>query len=182
MDRNSSITRSTAGGTDWKDEQTVAELRAPGGEVGMSTEGRHPATPTLAGAALDAVRHRGSHVQIIAAAGSGKTEVVSQRVADLLAEGLPAESIVAFTFTERAAEELKNRIANRVEDRLGSTALDRLAGLFVGTIHGFCFRLLQQRVPRYETYDVLDDNQLTAFLSREANRLEIRQLDPKGRL
>ena len=43
----------------------------------------------------------------------------SQRVADLLADGLPAESIVAFTFTERAAEELKNRIAHRVEDRLG---------------------------------------------------------------
>ena len=101
---------------------------------------------------------------------------------DLLADGVPAESIVAFTFTERAAEELGNRIAHRVEDRLGVTALDRLAELFVGTIHAFCFRLLQQRVPRYETYDVLDDNQLTAFLSREANRLGIRQLDQNNRL
>ena len=114
--------------------------------------------------------------------GSGKTEVVSQRVADLLADGLPADSIVAFTFTERAAEELGNRIAHRVEDRLGVAALDQLAGLFVGTIHAFCFRLLQQRVPRYETYDVLDDNQLTAFFSREANRLSIRQLDQDNRL
>jgi len=103
-------------------------------------------------------------------------------VVDLLAEGLPAESIVAFTFTERAAEELKNRVAHRVEDRLGTAALDRLSGLFVGTIHAFCFRLLQQRVPRYETYDVLDDNQLTAFLSREANRLNVRQLDSNNRL
>src|SRR5262249_14114498 len=102
--------------------------------------------------------------------------------ADLLAEGQPAESIVAFTFTERAAAELKNRIAHRVEDRLGTPALDSLAGLFVGTIHAFCFRLLQQRVPRYETYDVLDDNQLTAFLSREANRLGVRQLDSSNRL
>ena len=100
----------------------------------------------------------------------------------MLADGLPADSIVAFTFTERAAEELGNRIAHRVEDRLGVAALDRLAGLFVGTIHAFCFRLLQQRVPRYETYDVLDDNQLTAFLSREANRLGIRQLDQDNRL
>jgi DNA helicase-2/ATP-dependent DNA helicase PcrA len=121
-------------------------------------------------------------VQIIASAGSGKTEVVSQRVADLLAEGVVAESIVAFTFTERAAEELKNRIVERVEARLGQPAVDRLNDLFVGTIHGYCFRFLQQRVPRYETYDVLDDNQLTAFLSREANRLEIRQLDASGRL
>jgi DNA helicase-2/ATP-dependent DNA helicase PcrA len=69
-----------------------------------------------------------------------------------------------------------------VEGRLGGAARDRLAGLFVGTIHAFCFRFLQQRVPRYETYDVLDDNQLTAFLSREANRLELRQLDPGNRL
>jgi DNA helicase-2/ATP-dependent DNA helicase PcrA len=138
--------------------------------------------PELTGPALDAVHHRGGHIQIIASAGSGKTGVVSQRVADLLAEGELAESIVAFTFTDRAAEELKSRIAHRVEDRLGKAALDRLTGLFVGTIHGYCFRLLQQRVPRYETYDVLDDNQLTAFLSREATHLELRQLDPGDRL
>ncbi len=138
--------------------------------------------PQLSGQALAAVRHRGSHLQIVAAAGSGKTEVVSQRVVDLLADGASAEAIVAFTFTERAAEELKSRIAHRVEDRLGRSALDRLTSLFVGTIHAYCFRLLQQHVPRYETYDVLDDNQLTAFLSREATRLELKQLDQGNRL
>jgi len=103
--------------------------------------------------------------------------VVSQRVADLLADGFPPEGIVAFTFTERAAEELKDRIGRRAEDRLGPGSLDRLAGLFVGTIHAYCFRLLQQRVPKYETYDVLDDNQLTAFLSREEKNLGLRQFD-----
>jgi ATP-dependent DNA helicase UvrD/PcrA len=138
--------------------------------------------PELAGSALDAVRHRGSHVQIIASAGSGKTEVVAQRVVDLLAEGVPPDTIVAFTFTERAADELKNRIVTRVASRLGPAMVDRLNGLSVGTIHAFCFRLLQQRVPRFETYDVLDDNQLTAFLSREAVRLELRQLDPGNRM
>lgn len=127
------------------------------------------------------MQHRGSHMQIIAAAGSGKTEVVSQRVADLLADGENPRSIVAFTFTERAAEELRQRIEVRAEQRIGPEALDQIGGLFVGTIHAFCFRLLQQYVPRYETYDVLDDNQLTAFLSREARRLDIRQLDPAGR-
>lgn len=141
-----------------------------------------PEAPQLEGEALRAVEHRGSHVQIIASAGSGKTEVVSQRVAALLTDGSPAASIVAFTFTERAAEELKNRIAARVVERLGRNALDQLAGLFVGTIHAYCFRLLQQHVPRYETYDVLDDNQLTAFLAREANRLKIRALDTRNRL
>jgi DNA helicase-2/ATP-dependent DNA helicase PcrA len=89
---------------------------------------RRPA-PQLPGAALDAVRHRGSHLQLIAGAGSGKTEVVA-RVVDLLAEAASAESIIALTFTERTAEELTS--------------------LVVGTIHAYCFRLLQQRDPRYE--------------------------------
>ena len=121
-------------------------------------------------------------MQIIASAGSGKTEVVSQRVVDLLADSVPADAIIAFTFTEKAANELKARIERRVEERLGAVALDRLTNLSVGTIHAFCFRFLQQRIPRYESYDVLDDNQLTAFLAREANRLNIRQLDPGNRL
>ena len=139
-------------------------------------------TPKLEGDALAAMKHRGTHMQIIAAAGSGKTEVVSQRVTDLLAEGVSPESIVAFTFTERAATELKERVETRVEDRLGRAALDRLNGLFIGTIHAYCFRLLQQHVPKYETYDVLDQNQLTAFLSREAKHLGIRDLTADGRL
>ncbi len=121
-------------------------------------------------------------MQVIASAGAGKTEVVSQRVADLLADGVPPEGIVAFTFTERAAQELKERIEARVEARLGSEALGLINGLFVGTIHAYCFRLLRQHVPRYGTYDVLDENQLVAFVSREARRLNIRQFDPESRL
>jgi DNA helicase-2/ATP-dependent DNA helicase PcrA len=139
------------------------------------------AAPILDGDALAAVKHRGSHLQIIAAAGSGKTEVVSQRVASLLGEGVDPRAIVAFTFTERAAEELRQRIELRSLELIGPGVLDRIGGLFVGTIHAYCFRLLQQYVARYETFDVLDENQLTAFLSREANRLNIRQLDPSGR-
>ena len=132
--------------------------------------------PVLEGDALRAVRHRGSHLQIIACAGSGKTEVVAQRVADLLADGADAGSIIAFTFTERAAEELKARIAARVEQRLGTAALDKLGKAFVGTIHAYCFRFLQQYVPAYETYDVLDERRLTAFLCREERALDLRSL------
>jgi DNA helicase II / ATP-dependent DNA helicase PcrA len=50
------------------------------------------------------VLHRGSHLQIIASAGSGKTEVVAQRFAQLMADGADPAGIIAFTFTERAAE------------------------------------------------------------------------------
>lgn len=115
-------------------------------------------------------------MQIIACAGSGKTEAVAQRVADLLADGADPESIIAFTFTERAADELKARISARVEQRLGSGALDRLGTAFIGTIHAYCFRFLQQYMPTYETYDVLDDRRLTAFLCRIDLRLGLRSL------
>lgn len=138
--------------------------------------------PVLSGDAAQAVAHRGGHIQIIAAAGSGKTEVVSQRVASLLADGEPAESIVAFTFTEKAAAELKERIRQRVTAVLGDSATDRLGRLYVGTIHGYCFQLLQTYVPRYETYTPLDPNQLTNLLYREQRRLNLKGLDAKGKL
>jgi DNA helicase-2/ATP-dependent DNA helicase PcrA len=134
--------------------------------------------PRLEGEARDAVLYRGGHLQIIASAGSGKTEVVSQRVAALLAEGVEPAGIVAFTFTERAATSLKSRIERCIiaEPRLGPRFLDKLGAMFVGTIHSYCFNLLQQHVPRYETFDVLDDNRLTAFLTREAYTLGIPDL------
>ena len=129
---------------------------------------------------LAAVRHRGSHLQIIASAGSGKTEVVAQRFAALMVDGADPAGIIAFTFTERAAQELKARISARVEEQIGAGALDRLGTAFVGTIHAYCFRLLQQYVSCYETFDVLDDRRLTAFLCREEPALSLKSLT--GRL
>jgi DNA helicase II / ATP-dependent DNA helicase PcrA len=126
------------------------------------------------------VLHRGSHLQIIASAGSGKTEVVAQRFAQLMTDGADPAGIIAFTFTERAADELKARISSRVEERLGPALLDKLGAAFVGTIHSYCFRLLQQHVPHYETFDVLDERRLTAFLCREAPALRLKDLT--GRL
>lgn len=136
--------------------------------------------PVLEGEAADAVNHRGSHVQIIAAAGAGKTEVVSQRVASLI-ETEPPASIVAFTFTEKAAEELKERIRQRVTTAHGEDATAQLGQLFVGTIHSYCFRLLQTHIPQYETYTPLDENQLVNFLYREATQLSLKQRFGGGR-
>ena len=90
-------------------------------------------------------------------------------------DGEPAESIVAFTFTEKAAEELKERIRQRVTHVVGDDAADQLGQLFVGTIHGYCFRLLQTYVPKYETYTPLDANQLVNLLYREGSRLKLKQ-------
>ncbi len=140
--------------------------------------------PQLEGQARAAVDYRDGHLQIIASAGSGKTEVVSQRVAALCAEGIDPAGIVAFTFTERAAASLKSRIERCIlaDPKLGLSYLDRLGTMFVGTIHSYCFNLLQRYVPRYETFDVLDDNRLTAFLTREAYAIGIPGLTDHHRL
>jgi DNA helicase-2/ATP-dependent DNA helicase PcrA len=120
-------------------------------------------------------------MQILASAGAGKTEVVAQRVASLLVDGVRPEQIVAFTFTERAAASLRERIVDRAVHAVGPEARDGLGRLFVGTIHAYAFQLLHTHVPRYETFDVLDTNRLTAFVSREARLLDVRSLDPTGR-
>jgi DNA helicase-2/ATP-dependent DNA helicase PcrA len=148
----------------------------------MSDEGLGPEIPELEGSAAGAVAHRDGHIQIIAAAGSGKTEVVSQRVASLLGDGHDPASIVAFTFTEKAAAELKERIRLRVTAKLGHGATEQLGRLFVGTIHAYCFRLLQTYVPKYETYTPLDENQLMNVLFRERTRLGLKKFDPDDKV
>ena len=120
------------------------------------------------------VAHRGGHLQVIACAGSGKTESLSRRVAALLAEGATPESIVAFTFTERAAAELKARILARAIEVCGPGIEGRMARLYVGTIHGYCYRLLQDHVPSYGNYDVLDEHRHAGLLSREAWNLKLK--------
>jgi DNA helicase II / ATP-dependent DNA helicase PcrA len=96
-----------------------------------------------------------------------------------MADGADPAGIIAFTFTDRAADELKARISARVEERLGPASLDKLGAAFVGTIHSYCFRPLQQHVPRYETFDVLDERRLTAFLCREEPAPHLRDLTGK---
>jgi DNA helicase-2/ATP-dependent DNA helicase PcrA len=125
------------------------------------------------------IAHRDGHLQVIACAGSGKTESISRLIAGLIAEGTEPGSIVAFTFTEKAAAELKHRITKRVEEAMGTTFLDRLGPMFVGTIHSYCFRLLQGYVPEYGNYDVLDEHRHAGLLNREFFNLQISKLARK---
>ena len=62
----------------------------------------------------EALDYRGGNLLIIACAGSGKTQVLSRRIALLVSEGVPKESIIAFTFTDMAAGELKSRIRKQI--------------------------------------------------------------------
>lgn len=124
----------------------------------------------------EAIRYRGGHLQIIACAGSGKTEVISRRVSTLIEEGVAPEQIVAFTFTERAAASLKTRITGRIAESKGQWFLDRLSPMFVGTIHAYCLHMLQDHVPEFGNFDLLDENKLAGLLSREHKRLELSKL------
>jgi len=123
------------------------------------------------------VDFRGGHLQVIACAGSGKTESISRRVASLIADDILPESIVAFTFTEKAATELKDRIYRRVGEIKGDEFLGRIGPMYVGTIHGYCFRLLQDNVPQYGNYDVLDEHRHAALISRRRHEIGIDKLE-----
>lgn len=95
-------------------------------------------------------------LQIIACAGSGKTQVISQRIARLLAlPDVAPRNIVAFTFTEKAAAELKDRVLSIVESELGHTT--GLAEMYIGTMHGYALDLLQRLVPETFKFQVLTD-------------------------
>jgi DNA helicase-2/ATP-dependent DNA helicase PcrA len=136
--------------------------------------------PELDGDALAASESKASHIQIIASAGAGKTETISQRVAKLIRDGVSPSEIVAFTFTVKAAEEIKERIRERVRKFAGQDAADKIGLMYVGTIHGYCLQMLQQQVPEYETYDMADENQLAAFAIRWDRELNLRQFDASG--
>jgi DNA helicase-2/ATP-dependent DNA helicase PcrA len=137
------------------------------------------AAPALSEPQARVVAHRGADLQVIACAGAGKTESMARRIAALVGEGVAPSAIVAFTFTERAARELRDRITRRVTDQLGRGWRDRLSPLFVGTIHSFCLRILQTHVSRYDDFDVLDEHRHAAFLSREYHRLGLGTLSRK---
>lgn len=112
-------------------------------------------------------------VQIVACAGSGKTEVLARRVVRRLLEGVQPRQIVAFTFTEKAAAELKDRIEQRAAEADSRFAVlpPAAAGLFVGTIHSFCLGFLQQSGGLYELFDPMTEEREWALLHRFGRRL-----------
>ncbi len=117
-------------------------------------------------AQLAAIGCRDRPLQIIACAGSGKTQVISQRIARILGQlGVEPRNVVAFTFTEKAAAELKDRVLSIVATERGDVR--GLADMFVGTMHGYALDLVQRLVPETFKYQVLTD--ITARLLVDRN-------------
>src|SRR5436853_5472177 len=100
-------------------------------------------------------------VLILAGAGTGKTRAITCRMANLIAEGVPAESILAVTFTNKAAEEMRNRVTD-VLLRAGVAT----GQPWVSTFHSLCARLLRREAPAagwprdFAIYD--EDDQVAA--------------------
>jgi ATP-dependent DNA helicase Rep len=109
---------------------------------------------------IDAVRHVGGPLLVIAGAGSGKTRVITQKIAYLIGErGVPARGICALTFTNKAAREMKDRVGRLVKGRDGR-------GLTVSTFHTFGLNLLRREAaaaglrPGFSLFDPQDGETL----------------------
>ena len=111
-----------------------------------------------------AIAEINSNLQIIACAGSGKTEVIARRIANILEskENILPESIVAFTFTEKAAENMKVRIAKA----LGKHQTEITEKMYIGTIHGFCYALLKNFAEVFRDFRILDTVKSHHFITR----------------
>jgi DNA helicase-2/ATP-dependent DNA helicase PcrA len=110
---------------------------------------------------------------IIAGAGSGKTEVMARRIAWWVGvDNVPKERIVAFTFTERAAEEMKFRIRYWLGRITPEGKEVSLGGMYIGTIHGFCISKIREYWPdEYHNYDILDEGAKISLILRGFNGL-----------
>ena len=119
-----------------------------------------------------AVVHSGTPLLVVAGAGSGKTRVLTRRIAYLMARrNVRPFEILAITFTNKAAGEMKNRVAELV----GTVA----KSMWVSTFHSACVRILRQEAHRlgytnnFTIYDSSDSQRLIALVAKDLN------LDPK---
>ena len=119
----------------------------------------------------EAVEHPGGPALIVAGAGSGKTRVLTYRIAHLIEQGIHPFSIISITFTNKAADEMKRRVVDLVGDIAEK--------MWVSTFHSACVRILRREAPRLEMraafsiYDASDSERLVKACMKELN------IDPK---
>ena len=112
------------------------------------------------------VLHKDGPLMVIAGAGSGKTRVLTYRIAHLMEQGVDAFNILALTFTNKAAREMKNRISAIVGN-------DEVKNLWMGTFHSVFAKLLRFDGDKlgypsnFTIYDTQDSQRLIASIIKE---------------
>ena len=130
-----------------------------------------PATIPLNPDQEEAVHHPGGPLLVVAGAGSGKTRVLTQRIAWLISRGIHPQEILAITFTNKAADEMRHRVGELVGARAN--------GMWVTTFHKACVRILRQHAEvldypkQFTIYDSQDSKRLVGYVIRDMG------LDPK---
>ena len=127
---------------------------------------------------LDAVVHTDGPLLVVAGAGSGKTRVLTHRIAHLVGEhGVNPMRILAITFTNKAADEMRERVASLV----GPVARK----MWVSTFHSACVRILRREAAAigypssFSIYDQADAQRLTGYVIRDL-ALDPKRFTPKG--
>ena len=108
---------------------------------------------------------------VLAGAGTGKTRVITYRIAQLIQQGVPAEQILGVTFTNKAADQMKERVRNLLV-RAGHSAADP----WISTFHSFCARLLRREAPRLglrRDFAIYDDDDQSAAIKIAIQKLNM---------
>ena len=123
----------------------------------------------------EAVQTTAGPLLILAGAGSGKTKVLTSRIAYLIQKGVKPQNILAVTFTNKAAKEMKARLGSMIGE-------NTVKYMWVGTFHGICGRILRENVDRYtfpsgkkldKNFTIYDDNDTNAVLKQAIKKLNI---------
>ncbi len=180
------LRRTGPGGADTADAGAGTGAAAPGG--GDRPEARRPDRRHEQAEALlegmnpqqrEAVVHSGSPLLIVAGAGSGKTRVLTHRIAWQLAHGAHPGQILAITFTNKAAAEMRERVAALVGRRANA--------MWVSTFHSMCVRILRREYKHldlsssFSIYDADDSRRLVATITKQLD-LDPKRYPPRGLL
>ncbi len=117
---------------------------------------------------LEAATHMEGPLMIVAGAGSGKTKVLTTRIAHLMANGVDSFNILALTFTNKAAAEMKSRIESLLQSR-------EARNLYIGTFHSVFARILRTEGTRlgypsnFTIYDTDDSRSVIKAVTKELN-------------
>ncbi|MBO5384984.1 UvrD-helicase domain-containing protein [bacterium] len=123
----------------------------------------------------EAVQTTKGPLLILAGAGSGKTKVLTTRIAYMIKQGVKPRNILAVTFTNKAAKEMKERIGKILGE-------DTVKYMWVGTFHGICGRILRENIDKYNTatgkkldknFTIYDDSDTNQIITRAIKKLNL---------